>query len=321
MIIINSATTTITGPAPWTVGKFTVGANPELLYAYNLSKGDKICLVRVLTGSDETGFTQNACTTVAPIPGSVVATSDVSICGTYQCLEIGNESVLVSEPGSYELRAEGPGFPAGTVIIERQTWIGDHSPQQCQEPVDIASMPDLVVAELPDLVVAELPDLVVAELPDLVVAELPDLVVAELPDLVVAELPDLVIKEIPELKIEKHVVSAEQVCGELWYIWSDGTKTTEVLPACPAPIVYCPSLRLSCDGQPGYGYHIDDPKDPAATVKMAPCPTDTTADAVYIYPTAGPGHTIKILDCNGVLIGYAVNRSDCAPEYADCGCS
>ena len=289
MIIINSATTTITGPAPWTVGKFTVGANPELLYAYNLSKGDKICLVRVLTGSDETGFTQNACTTVAPIPGSVVATSDVSICGTYQCLEIGNESVLVSEPGSYELRAEGPGFPAGTVIIERQTWIGDHSPQQCQEPVDIASMPDLVVAELPDLVVAEL--------------------------------PDLVIKEIPELKIEKHVVSAEQVCGELWYIWSDGTKTTEVLPACPAPIVYCPSLRLSCDGQPGYGYHIDDPKDPAATVKMAPCPTDTTADAVYIYPTAGPGHTIKILDCNGVLIGYAVNRSDCAPEYADCGCS
>lgn len=80
---------------------------------------------------------------------------------------------------------------------------------------------------------------------------------------------------------------------------------------------YCPSLPVSCDGQSGFGYHVLDPKDPAATVEMAPCAGDASVDALWIYPTAGPGHTVKITDCDGALIGYAVNKSDCAPE---CGC-
>jgi hypothetical protein len=76
-------------------------------------------------------------------------------------------------------------------------------------------------------------------------------------------------------------------------------------------------MRLSCDGQPGFGFHLMDPKDPAATVEMATCPGDETTDSVWIYPAAGPGHTVKVMDCDGNPIGYAANRSDCAP---DCGC-
>jgi hypothetical protein len=123
------------------------------------------------------------------------------------------------------------------------------------------------------------------------------------------------ITSLPPIELKRHVVASEIVCDQLWYIWSDGTKTTETLPACPP--VYCPSLRLSCDGQPGYGFHLLDPKDPAATVEMAPCAGDTSMDSIWIYASAGPGHTIKIMDCDGVVIGYAANRSDCAP---DCGC-
>lgn len=58
-----------------------------------------------------------------------------------------------------------------------------------------------------------------------------------------------------------------------------------------------------------------DPKDPAATVEMADC--DGIEDSVWIYPAPGAGHTVKVMDCNGTLVGYAANQSACA---ADCGC-
>jgi hypothetical protein len=80
---------------------------------------------------------------------------------------------------------------------------------------------------------------------------------------------------------------------------------------------YCPSMRLSCSGEPGFGFHEMDPKDPAATVEMAPCAGDTAVDSIWIYPSAGPGHTVKVADCDGNVLGYGANRSDCAP---DCGC-
>lgn len=86
--------------------------------------------------------------------------------------------------------------------------------------------------------------------------------------------------------------------------------------ATATPCGYCPSMPVSCGIECGYGFHVADPKDPAATVEMAPCPGDASVDALWIYPSAGPGHTVKVTDCDGVLLGYAANRSDCAP---DCG--
>lgn len=84
-------------------------------------------------------------------------------------------------------------------------------------------------------------------------------------------------------------------------------------------VVYCPTIAL-LDG--GYGYHDADPRDPAATVEIAPCSGDLTTDPVYIYPTAAPGRTAKVLDCAGVAVGYGVNQSKCAPPCpcpATCG--
>jgi hypothetical protein len=110
-----------------------------------------------------------------------------------------------------------------------------------------------------------------------------------------------------ETRCANNVVEIQQEndCGK--------TRWTPTTATCG----YCPSLRISCDGQPGFGFHAVDPKDPAATVEMTPCPGDEMTDSIWIYPAAGPGHTIKVADCDGNVIGYAVNKSDCA---GDCGC-
>jgi hypothetical protein len=77
---------------------------------------------------------------------------------------------------------------------------------------------------------------------------------------------------------------------------------------------FCASVRL-LDG--GYGYHEFDVRDPAATIVIGPCPGDSSVDKIYVYPTPAPGRTARQNDCAGNLIGYGVNRSDCA---VDCGC-
>ena len=108
-------------------------------------------------------------------------------------------------------------------------------------------------------------------------------------------------------RCSNHLVENEEQtqCGE--------TRWTPTTQTCG----YCPSMRLSCDNDcSGFGYNVADPKDPAATVEMPSCAT--TADSIWIYPSAGIGHTIKITNCDGSLIGYAANNSDCAPS---CGCA
>ena len=132
----------------------------------------------------------------------------------------------------------------------------------------------------------------------------------------VSKLPPVVIEELPVIEVAKHVVATREVCGELWYIWSDGTKTTETLPACP--VEFCPSIPLNGGG---FGYHEFDVRDPAATVVITPCPGDTSVDPIYIYPTAAPGRTARQADCDGNLIGYGVNQSACAvapPAASSC---
>lgn len=279
MIIFNAAQSKLNGAAPWVLAPFTVGSKPVYFYAYGLSDGDKICVRRTVTSGDETGYVSNGCSISAPVVGQVVARQTVDTCGDQLCMEPGKASLQVLEPGSYELIGEGPGFTGGTIVIEQTVWTGEHSPATCPKPVEIGSMPDLVIGEMPDLVIGEL----------------------------------------PVVEIAKHVVAARESCGKLQYIWSDGTTTFDPTPleVCPVPVTYCPSMRLSCSGGAGFGFHEMDPKDPAATVELAPCAGDTSTDSSWIYPTAGPGHTVKVADCDGVFIGYAANRSDCAP---DCGC-
>lgn len=74
----------------------------------------------------------------------------------------------------------------------------------------------------------------------------------------------------------------------------------------PDPVANpCPSFSLA-DASPyfkGFAYVAGDLIDPAATVAYR---------GGFIYPAAGEGHTVKVTDNLGAVIGYAVNKSDCA---------
>jgi len=74
----------------------------------------------------------------------------------------------------------------------------------------------------------------------------------------------------------------------------------------PDPVANpCPSFSLA-DASPffkGFAYVAGDLIDPAATVPYR---------GGFIYPAAGEGHTVKVTDALGAVIGYAVNKSDCA---------
>lgn len=251
MIIFNSAITKLTGAAPWVLAPFTVGSEPVYFYAYGLTDGDKICVQRTVTSSQVSGYVNQGCTTLAPVPGQIMARAPVDTCGSPMCMKLGQASIQVLEPGSYELVGEGPGILAGTVLVEQQVWLGNHEPTTCAKPIEISKLPEIVLA--------------------------------------------------------KHVTSSQVVCGELVYVWSDGTNTTEALPECA--VEFCASIPLHGGG---FGYHEFDVRDPAATVIIEPCAWDTTVDKIYIYPSAGPGHTARQNDCDGVLIGYGVNTSACA---------
>jgi hypothetical protein len=77
------------------------------------------------------------------------------------------------------------------------------------------------------------------------------------------------------------------------------------LPATPVVVSPCPSFSLA-DASPafkGFAYVAGDLTDPAATVPFR---------GGFIYPTAGVGHTVKVTDALGAVIGYAANKSDCA---------
>ena len=82
------------------------------------------------------------------------------------------------------------------------------------------------------------------------------------------------------------------------------------MSACTAS--YCASRPIASGG---YGFDAADPPDPAATVYITPTTGNTRP--YQIFAVARPGATVPVLNPLGVVIGYAVNKSGCAP---DCGC-
>lgn len=79
--------------------------------------------------------------------------------------------------------------------------------------------------------------------------------------------------------------------------------------ACSCEEPYCASYPMT-DG--GFGFIAGDMKDPEATVLLEPCPDDLITPPVYLFPTPRPGATAPQKDCEGNLVGYAMNRSNCA---------
>lgn len=46
------------------------------------------------------------------------------------------------------------------------------------------------------------------------------------------------VASLPAVVLARHVTSSQIVCNQLWYIWSDGTKTVEDLPCTiPEPVI------------------------------------------------------------------------------------
>lgn len=112
----------------------------------------------------------------------------------------------------------------------------------------------------------------------------------------------------PDAKLKVDVVDlGDAVCCAL----DVKCQPAIVVPPTPATPEYCPSLALPDCG--GFAYQNGDLRDPAATVVLNDCATPPVPLA-YLYPVASPGKTIPVSDCSGVVIGYAQNRSSCAPE-------
>lgn len=69
----------------------------------------------------------------------------------------------------------------------------------------------------------------------------------------------------------------------------------------------------------GYLFHPNETRDPDATVEITYCNEDGTETLLgYAYPTAGDGHTLPIEECDGTIVGFAVNNSATAPQLLTC---
>jgi hypothetical protein len=83
----------------------------------------------------------------------------------------------------------------------------------------------------------------------------------------------------------------------------------DIIPPPPPPIVYCADVPVTGGG---FGFSPFAPPDPLATVIIEPCVGDTGFDPFYLYPTGGSGHSVRVADCAGNTIGWAVNVTNCA---------
>lgn len=93
---------------------------------------------------------------------------------------------------------------------------------------------------------------------------------------------------------------------------------------------YDPTYPLPCGG---WAFGPGDVRDPAATVELTDC-VDDVGQGIWLYPAAGPGHTVPVYDCTADFYclepddieGYASNttitgvRNMCYDGTA-CGCN
>ena len=120
--------------------------------------------------------------------------------------------------------------------------------------------------------------------------------------------------ETGQSKCENHVTVIEEVnnCGTTRW-----TATTEVCGYSPSVPFVIEVFDGCCGGnQVGYMYHPDETRDPSATVAVEDCNGVVWG---YIYPTVATGRTLPVGGCGETPIGYAVNQSNTAPSFAQCG--
>lgn len=129
MSIIFDNTTNLSGPAPWVMANFEVTDKPKLIFAYGLQEDDIICVRRVVSSDNpNSGFKKNGCSTTAPQAGAILARQEVIYCGVKACMCSFQNSIVIMEPGDYELVGTGPNITGGSIYIETADWLSTVTP-------------------------------------------------------------------------------------------------------------------------------------------------------------------------------------------------
>jgi hypothetical protein len=132
-------TTILTGASPWTLAQtFTVTDKPYWLSAFGLGTTDKICVKKILRGTDGGGFGMGNCGITGPELGSIEAREFVERCGVRLCLCKGQPGLAITEPGEYELVASGDNVAAKLVTVIGEPWALAFPPttpcKNCDQP-------------------------------------------------------------------------------------------------------------------------------------------------------------------------------------------
>lgn len=115
-------------------------------------------------------------------------------------------------------------------------------------------------------------------------------------------------------RCNQHFIEQEEIsnCGNIR--WTKTEKRCGYFASVPIPITLDEG---ACNGSSfmGYLFHPSETRDPDATVEITYCAADGSEVLLgYAYPKAGDGHTLPIEECNGKVVGYAVNNSATAPQ-------
>jgi hypothetical protein len=277
------------GASPWAVGSFEVADKPIIIRAFGLGADDLICVKmvrKVQLGSGN--VTVDGCGTKPAEIETKAASEYFTDCSVKVCICAKQPWTVVSLSGDYELEVRGSNVTLSAVTVTADIYHGASLPicaaqcKACEPAITVASPVTAVVTGLP----------------------------CPLPATFMYNGAQTTLSAfIADIKVQ--VTGAMYNASTCSFTAPAGSAFPSLaVSAVPTPApVYCPSQPL-VDG--GFGYHIADPKDPAATVEIAPCAGDTSVDSIWVYPTAGTGHTAKVTACDGTTIGYGANQSNCA---------
>ena len=296
LIEVINAQTPRTLSAPWNTGIFTAPVN-QLLDLWGSAPDDTVEILRVKFAPGKAPSTNNQQCCVTPsTPDTLTGSKPLKRCNDgleYNAVLSGASSTLTIPAGSYVLRFSGSGFAASTTVLTAQN--------TQRKACDCECAPQAIGAPPPP------PPPVTAQVIGLP-CPLSGTFVWQGNQYTTPSFIGAVQSQVPGATYSGASCQFTAPAGSVFPPLV--VSAVVVPPPAPQPTVYCASQPLLGGG---FGYHISDPKDPAATVEIAPCRGDTSGTpTIWVYPTASAGATAPQYDCNGVLIGYGRNTSNCA---------
>jgi hypothetical protein len=299
MAIILEPNTPLNGFSPWVVGEFTVTSEPLKIEAFGLGSDDLICVKSVLKKSIDSGSYENdGCKTNAPDGLEVVATEYLTDCGTKICICKKQAWTVITIPGTYQLEVSGTNIQNHLVTVQMIPYTGSLEVQAsnqckvCEPATPTVPAATFTLTPCPANGTFNYAG-------------------------VVYNMPSQLIKLKTDIEALYGITTSYNptdciftVTGGIGTPPPNVTLIPVVIP--PAPPVYCPSYPMP---NGGFAYGLGDSIDPLATTKLQDGCTGSD-DIYWLYPTPALGHTVPVPDCSGTVLGYAANKSDCAPACA-----